>query len=174
MERSSLPDGTTVSIRPLVAADRRWLAAAVERLSPESRYSRFLSPLRTLDEPLLARLVDSVDGIDHVAVVAELDPDGPAAARAAVGRYVRWPDDPTSAELAITVTDVVQGRGVGRVVAAHLAAVARRGGIRDFTAVVGADNIASLRTLARLGAVTQRSYASPGVLELRVSLGSTP
>jgi GNAT superfamily N-acetyltransferase len=167
-----LPDGTPVGIRPMVPADRRWLAAAVERLSPTSRYSRFLSPMRTLDEAMLARLVDSVDGVDHVAVVATLDPGGPADARAAVGRYVRWPQEPATAEMAITVTDVVQGRGIGRVVAADLARRAREGGITTFTAVVGADNTASVRTLARLGTVTQQSFSSPGVLELRVDLGS--
>ena len=113
----------------MVPADRRWLAAAVERLSPTSRYSRFLSPMRTLDESMLARLVDSVDGVDHVAVVATLDPGGPAEARAAVGRYVRWPEEPTTAEMAITVTDVVQGRGIGRLVAADLARRAGEGGI---------------------------------------------
>jgi hypothetical protein len=74
-----LPDGTPVSIRPLVAADRAWLAAAVERLSPASRYRRFMSPLRTLDETMLVRLVDQVDGRGHVALVGTLNPGSPAA-----------------------------------------------------------------------------------------------
>lgn len=169
-----LPDGTPVAIRPLVQADRSWLAAAVEALSPASRYSRFLSPLRTLDENLLTQLVDRVDGIDHVALVGTLDPGGPGEARAAVARWVRWPQDPTLAELAVTVTDVTQGRGLGRVMARALAAVARTGGVEVFTAVVGAENTPSLRMLAGLGDVLERTMVSPGVLEIKVALRFQP
>jgi RimJ/RimL family protein N-acetyltransferase len=167
-----LPDGTPVSIRPLVAADRAWLAAAVERLSPASRYRRFMSPLRTLDETMLVRLVDQVDGRGHVALVGTLNPGSPAEARGAVARFVRWPDDPTTAEMAVTVTDVVQGRGLGRVMARELADRALAAGVVEFTAMVGADNTPSLRMLAGLGAVLEQAYVSPGVLELRVALGS--
>lgn len=174
MTRARLPDGTPVAIRPLVPADRSWLAAAVEELSPASRYSRFLSPLRTLDENLLTRLVDGVDGIDHVALVGTLDPGALGEARAAVARWVRWPDDPTAAEIAVTVTDVVQGRGLGRVMARALAEVARTGGVEVFTAVVGADNIPSLRMLAGLGDVVERDLVSPGVFELKIVLRPRP
>lgn len=168
----ALPDGTPVRIRPMVHGDRLWLAEAVERLSPESRYLRFLSPLRTLDEKLLTQLVDSVDGVNHVAVVATLRPGEPEAARASVARYIRLPAEPEVAELAITVTDVFQGRGLGRLVGHWLADHARANGVTTFCATIMSDNDASIRIMSGLGEVVRHTYPAPGALDIRVLLGS--
>lgn len=173
MREIRLPDGTPVRIRPMVHGDRLWLAEAVERLTPESRYLRFLSPLRTLDETMLVRLVDSVDGVDHVAVVATLSPGEPEAQRGAVARYIRLPDEGRVAELAITVTDALQGRGLGSLVGRWLAEHARGNGITTFAATIASDNTASIKIMAGLGDVVSRTHPSPGVLDIRVLLGSS-
>lgn len=156
----------------MVHGDRLWLAEAVERLTPESRYMRFLSPLRTLDETMLRRLVDSVDGVDHVAVVATLSPGEPEAQRGSVARYIRLPHEPDVAELAITVADSLQGRGLGSLVGRWLADHARANHITTFGATIAADNTASIKIMKGLGEVVRREHPSPGVLDIRVLLGS--
>lgn len=164
-----LTDGTPVAVRPLAAADRAWLAAAVAGMSPTSRYRRFLVPLRTLTESMLVRLVDEVDGTDHVAVVAVINPGGgDAEARVGVARYVRLSSEPRAADFAVTVADLVQAKGLGRLLGRHLADHAARNGITRFVATVAADNAASLRLLRGLGEVEGRAFVGPGVLELRI------
>ena len=55
-ERLELPDGRLVDVRPLERRDRQLLAAAIRRLSANSRYLRFASPKRRLTERELDRL----------------------------------------------------------------------------------------------------------------------
>jgi acetyltransferase len=167
---AELPDGTPVDIRPLTHDDRAWLARAVESLTPESRYLRFLSPIKTLDEGLLHKLVDEVDGVHHVAVVATTEPEDPMNPRGGLGRYVVLPDEPSVAELAITVTDGLQGRGLGKVVARYLADHALSHGIRTFAATINTDNRASIKIMLGLGQLSRSSVISPGILDLRVLL----
>ncbi len=110
-EQVVLPDGTAAWVWPLLPTDRRALVAEFEQLSPESVRSRFLGPVVHLSEAMLQTLVDDVDGIDHVALVllAEVGDD---VLPVAIGRIVRYPDQPDAADLAITVKDAWQGRGV--------------------------------------------------------------
>ena len=58
-----LTDGTQLLIRPLSADDRAGLAALFARLTPESRYRRFLSPKHELTPRELTYLTN----IDHVS-----------------------------------------------------------------------------------------------------------
>ena len=62
--------GTPVSVRPLVAADRAWFAEWIAALSDRSKYRRFFSCPAELPARMLDRLVDDVDGVQHVAFVA--------------------------------------------------------------------------------------------------------
>lgn len=105
----TLPDGTPAEIRAGGApGDRAALRAGFAEFSPESRYHRFLSGLATLSEDMVVRLVDTVDGVDHVAVVltpAEL------ARPVGVARLIRYPNQPDAADVAVSVADDWQGRG---------------------------------------------------------------
>jgi GNAT superfamily N-acetyltransferase len=53
---------------------------------------------------------------------------------AGVARFVRDPGDPEQAELAVTVSDELQGMGLGRALGAALGDVAKSLGVRRFTA----------------------------------------
>jgi acetyltransferase len=133
-----LPDGAEVLIRPIRADDKRLLEEGLRRLSPESVQRRFLSPKRSFTSAEL-RYLTEVDGRNHVAFVAE-DPRDVERRLIAVGRFVRLVGDPEAAEVAIVVADDWQGRRLGSLVAAKLAAEARRVGIQRFTATMAADN----------------------------------
>ena len=68
-ETVHLKDGTRVVLRPIRASDSQLLLEGFERLSPQSRYTRFLAPKKKLTDKEL-RYRTEVDGIDHFALVA--------------------------------------------------------------------------------------------------------
>jgi hypothetical protein len=88
-------------IRPIEPGDRTAVLAGFDRLSAESRYRRFLSPHDHLTAAELRYLTD-VDHHDHEALVA-VDPD--TGEGVGVARYVRDPQRPDSAEIAVAVAD---------------------------------------------------------------------
>ena len=144
-----LPDGSPVHIRPIRPEDREALAAAFERLSPESRYRRFFAPVARLRERELDYLT-IVDHHDHEALVAFDEATGEGIG---VARFVRT--EPTVAEPAIVVADDWQGRGLAKHLLDALVDRAREEGVRRFVAPVLADNAAAIRILERLGETTR-------------------
>jgi len=135
-----------VLIRPIEPSDSDALRAAFERLSLQSRYERFLSPLDHLSTGML-RYFTEVDHHDHEALVA-YEPDSDQMI--GVARYVRE-DDPRLAEAAITVADEWHGRGLGTVLLGQLAERAREEGVEAFTAFVLAKNDDMIDMLFKLG-----------------------
>jgi nucleotide-binding universal stress UspA family protein/RimJ/RimL family protein N-acetyltransferase len=160
----TLRDGTRVRLRPIAPEDKPVLAASFDRLSEESRYRRFFMSKKKLSAAELDYLVD-VDHTNHEAIVAVEAASGEGLG---VARFVRSTDDPESAEVAVTVADDWQGRGVGRALLERLTYRARREGIRRFSAVVLADNQASVALLEGVGE-TRRTFA-PGEVELVIEL----
>jgi protein lysine acetyltransferase len=154
----TLTDGTQVLIRPIQAGDSDRLEAAYERLSPESVHSRFLSAKPRLSSAEL-RYLTQVDGSTHVAFVAVLaeNPEHIAG----VGRFIRSTDDPTTAEVAVTVGDCYQDKGLGRRLGMELADAARARGIKRFTATMLATNEAAHRLFARVSERLETSHAGP-------------
>lgn len=158
-----LRTGEELSVRPIGADDKDLLARSFERLSAESRYRRFLAPLHHLT-PAQLRYLTEVDHHEHAALVA-LAPDGELAA---VARYVRSRAEPDAAEVAVTVADDWQGRGLGSALLETLAERARQAGVRTITALVQRDNVGSLRMLERLGTPVASKGGSSA--ELRIAL----
>jgi len=173
--RVTLRDGTPIIIRPVRPDDRERLREGFERLSPESRYRRFLAPMAHLSESQLTYLT-RVDHHDHEALVAMPDGggggDGGDGAGLGIARYVRL-DDPDAAEVAVAVADTWQGRGLGTVLLAHLLARARQEGIERFMATVLADNRGSLEVLSALGRTTV-GPPQDGAVELTIDLLDEP
>jgi RimJ/RimL family protein N-acetyltransferase len=164
-----LEDGTRVRFRPIEPADKKWLQRGVAQMSPESRYRRFFSPMDHLSDEQLAYFTE-VDQVHHVAWVATL-PDQREAPAVAVARFVRLPDDPTSAEAAVTVIDPYQGRGIGRAILAVLTAEAIRLGVKRFTMYVLSQNEAMMKVLHDAGAVVDSVHE--GVYQTHVDLPAT-
>lgn len=134
-------------MRPIEPSDREGLAASFQRLSPESRYRRFFAPLTRLSDTDL-RYLTEVDHSDHEAIVA-IEPD--SGEIVGVARYVRS-DDPAVAEVAVTVLDDWQGKGVATTVLEQLVARAREEGIKRFLALVLSDNADAIELFRHLGA----------------------
>lgn len=144
-----LADGTRVRIRPIVPADKARLADGLRRLSPESRYLRFLRPVDRLSDEQLTYLTE-IDYVNHFAWGAELvhEPGHPGIGLA---RYVRLADEPEVAEAAVAVLDDYQGRGLGAILLDLLAESATANDIRYFRSFVLQANEKVLRALDRPG-----------------------
>lgn len=143
-EDVALKDGTAVHLRPIREADGAGLLALYDRLSPESLYFRFFAvPVK--DAGKVAYLTH-VDYERRYAVVAET-----AGAIVGVARWERLADRPGHAEVAFTVADEFQGRGLGGILFRRLAALARARGISVFEAEVLKSNERMLRVFERTG-----------------------
>jgi L-amino acid N-acyltransferase YncA len=158
-EPAVLRDGSWVAIRPVRPQDAALLADGFARLSARSRRSRFLTDKNKLTGSEL-RFLTNVNHHDHEALGA-VDRAGRGVG---VARYIRDADDPACAEVAVTVVDEWQGRGLGSKLLALLADRARAERISRLTAVVAADNMASSRLIRSAGGVllhqgdAQREY----------------
>jgi RimJ/RimL family protein N-acetyltransferase len=146
LRRVRIRDGTELVIRPIAPSDAGALRAGFERLSLESRYERFLSPMDHMSTAMVRYFTD-VDHHDHEALVA-FDPSDDAR-MIAVARYVR--EDGGAAEAAVTVADDWHGRGLGTAMLDALAERARAEGVKRFTAYVLARNEEMIDLLFRLG-----------------------
>ncbi len=147
-----LRDGTEAFVVPLLPANREALRQEYQRLSPETRFSRFLAAVPELTDKMLDHLVDDVDGADHVALVLLVITDDGTELPLGLARMIRYPDDPTAADVAVTVVDDWQGRGVATALLEVLMRQ-RPEGVRRVVTVIEAANGASLAMLRRLGHV---------------------
>ena len=159
-----LADGGTIHLRPISADDDAGLVELYERMSDESVYLRFFSPIPRAAAAQLERLT-TIDYRDHMAFVAEL-----ADELVAVARYDRTGDG--TAEVAFAVRDDQHGRGLGTLLLEHLAAVARANGITAFAADTLPHNRKMLGVLRDAGWETQRVFAD-GTVRVEFSIEQT-
>jgi GNAT superfamily N-acetyltransferase len=145
----TLRDGSRLRIRQWHRSDTDLLLKAFDRLSPESRYRRFLTVMSELSGSVL-RYLTEIDHHDHEAMIAVDEQTGEGVGLA---RYVRHPERPEVAELALTVADDWQGKGVGTSLLEALCARARAAGISSFTALMLATNTTMMDLLEQLGPV---------------------
>lgn len=160
-----LRDGPPIVIRPIEPGDKAALTTAFERLSPESRYRRFFRSLKRLSASDL-RYLTEVDHHDHEALVA-LDADGQLVG---VARYIRSEEDPASAEVAVTVVDDWQGRGVASELLSALVRRAREEDITHFLALVLGENRDALELFRNMASNEVRPRSRDGHLELVIEL----
>jgi ribosomal protein S18 acetylase RimI-like enzyme len=139
--QSRYVDGLT--IRPLRDGDTATVAALFARLGDRSRERRFCGAKPRLSDAELAHLA-RVD-TDHHVLVGYVDGDPEPAG---IARLVR---SGSTAEIAFSVADEHQSRGVGSILAGELAADARAAGISQLVATVCGDNPRIVALLKRLG-----------------------
>jgi RimJ/RimL family protein N-acetyltransferase len=176
-----LADGTQVEVRPLVAEDAPLLVEAFDNLSSGSRLSRFLTGIDRLSPAQVEYLTD-VDQWDHIAIGATI-----GGSPVAVARCVRDTPGSTTAELAVTVVDQWQQRGLGYLMVQLISTLAAEAGIARFTFAVMATNTAVMHMLEAagaeweplegptlLGSALVRRSAVPGVDQLVVLFSSWP
>jgi RimJ/RimL family protein N-acetyltransferase len=144
--RTVLRDGSHVLIRPVRSTDAPLLADGFTRLSATSRWMRFLTPKKELSPAELRYLTD-LDHHDHEALGALDHGNGRGVG---IARYIRHAGDRYAADIAVTIVDDWQGRGLGTELLARLSDRARQEGIHRFTALVAAENVAVARLLRNM------------------------
>jgi protein lysine acetyltransferase len=169
MDTVELRSGREVLIRPICAGDGPALSAAYDALSHESKYSRFLAPKPHLSAAETRYLVQ-VDGQDHVALVAT--PADGSDRILGVGRFVRMPDAPDTAELAVVVGDPFQHEGLATELLTRLTDAALERGITRLSATMLAGNVPAHRLVESLAGRLAHEQHTGIVDELIVELAS--
>ena len=179
VERAVLRDGSSVRLRLVTPDDKPLLLAGFRRMSPESRYARFLAPKDTLTQVEL-RYLTEVDQEHHVALGALAGDGGGDGARAeggggdepigvGVARFIRLPDPPATAEAAIAVVDEMHGRGLGKLLFMRLCAAAAERGIARFRCEVLGSNT-GMRALIEDVSPEHRIEVGGGILSIDMAL----
>jgi GNAT superfamily N-acetyltransferase len=161
-----LRDGSEVLIRELTPQDAPVLAEAFKRLSAESRDLRFLGAKPTLSAHEL-RYLTNVDGHNHEALGAV---DLVTGQGVGVARFVRLGRDAPVAEVAVTVVDDWQRRGLGTLLLEELSERARAEGIQRYTALVSGENKAVVPLLDRIGAHVLAASTAAGTVEYELEV----
>ncbi|TDI51072.1 MAG: GNAT family N-acetyltransferase [Acidobacteria bacterium] len=159
-----LRDGSEALLSPLTAEDSDLVEEGLDHLSVESRYTRFGRGLSHLSHSELEYLTN-VDQRNHVAWGAVVDGEV-----AGVGRYIRIPEI-GCAEIAVTVIDEFQYRGLGTLLFEALTAIARSDGVEAFCFVVVPDNRPVRRILERLDVQLTESVS---LLEGKLAVADLP
>jgi GNAT superfamily N-acetyltransferase len=162
---------TVLTVRPIETTDIDRLERMFGRLSPESVRFRFFAPIPRLQPSDLRRLTD-VDHRRRDAIVALHDDEIVAVARYS-GLADRGESGEREAELAVTVEDRWQHRGLGRRLSRRLGALARQRGYDAFVARILPDNRAALGLVHKMAPDARVRFAG-GEYEARLPLTAPP
>jgi RimJ/RimL family protein N-acetyltransferase len=147
--RVRLRDGREVRMRAVVEADAPKIVQAFERLSADSRYSRFMQHKKRLSDVALQRGVHPRPGRDFTFVATIPAGDGIDIVGAA--QYVRAHEaNDKTCEFAITVAEDWRASGLAPALLASLVRRARRDGYETMEGCVIAENTAMLRLAQKL------------------------
>lgn len=155
--------GERITVRPMVEGDAPDVIDGFARLSPSSHRTRFFSSALRLVPSVAADLTRVDDG--RVVLLA-FTPDGRLVGGA---RATRHDDDPTIADVAVTVGDPYQRRGLGSKLLRLLRSDAKAVGIERLAGHVLAENAAGQALLVASAAACWVS--EPGVIAFEIPLG---
>lgn len=159
-------DGTALYLRPVLPGDNERTANGPVEFSSETLYRRFQS-IRTPSKTLMGYLFE-VDYVEHFVFVLTDGLDGPVVADA---RFVRGEANPAEAEIAFTVGDAYQGRGIGTFLMGAISVAAGYDGVQRFTAQVLSDNQPMRAILDHFDATWHRDDL--GVVTTEIDVPST-
>ena len=170
----TLSDGQTIHLRAIRPGDRERLREEFLKLSKATIRDRFFSVKMDLTPRELTYFTE-VDFNHHVALVAELESaateSGATYIPVAVGRLVRNSEQPDHCEIAITVTDAMQGHGIGKILLHQLIDCARKLGVHHMDASVMADNTRMMKLIRKSG-LPFKSHLQDGINTISVSLSA--
>jgi acyl-CoA hydrolase/GNAT superfamily N-acetyltransferase len=141
-----LDNGTQIGFRHIHPTDDPGMRDLFYALSQETMYYRFMSQVKSIPRKELQNFI-YVDHRNDIAIVATV-PEAHGDDIVAVGRYYLNPKT-NMAEVAFVVRDDWQNRGIGSFLLNQLTTIARRNGIRGFTAEVLRANRAMQRVFQK-------------------------
>lgn len=162
-----LEGGLLVRFRHVRPEDQPFITEAIRTASRETLLHRFFSPIRSVSPDQLRRML-AIDRTNQTCVVGVVQtPDGTRLICGA--RYVRIPR-PHAAEVALTVHDDFQSRGLGTFLLQLLARLAMADGIHWFEADVMNSNRKMLNLFTKLAPDHTRSRRMGDVTHLEFAV----
>jgi len=146
LSEETLVDGSKVTIRAMRPDDKERLIEAFLKLEPHTVRSRFFGFKRDLSEDDL-KWLDKMDHVSDVGLVATLRGGG-GEVIIGEGRYIARGQ---TAEIAFTVDEDWQGRGIAARLLRHLTRIARQRAVVEFEADVLKDNAPMLAVFRHSG-----------------------
>ena len=132
-----LNDGTLLNFRPIHPTDEPRMRDLFYKLSEATMYYRFMGYQKIVSRRQIQDFV-YIDHRNDVTIVGTL-PEASGEEIMAIGSYYLDPKT-NLAEVAFVVSDKWQNHGIGTFLLKHLMRIARRNGIRGFTAEVLVEN----------------------------------
>lgn len=154
-----LDDGTQVNFRSIRPTDEAATRDLFYSLSQETVYYRYMTHLTRITHRQIHNFV-YIDHRQDVAIVGAV-PEAAGEQIIAIGRYYLNPKT-NRAEVAFVVRDEWQNRGIGKFMLSYLVNIARRNGIRGFTAEVLRDN-KSMQAVFNKSGLKMNSSLTEGV-----------
>ncbi len=156
--------GEPVTIRPIRITDTQMESDFINHLSPDSKHFRFLGGVRELPQAEITRLCD-VDGKWSMAFVATVRRDG-REIEIGVSRYAPECKDASEGnadvrEIAVTVADEWQHKGLGSMLMKLLIQSAKANGVKHLYSVDPVENSAMSALARDLGMCPTRDPDDP-------------
>jgi acetyltransferase len=162
-----LADGTDMLIRPIRPEDAEMEQQFVRKLSPESKYFRFMESIHELTQDMLVRFTQ-LDYSRELAFIATLKRDGKEV-ELGVARYITNPDA-ESGEIGLVVADEWQNKGIGSKLMGCIIEAARERGFSHLEGDVLANNPKMLHLMAKLGFSQRPKPEEPGIVVVTKTL----
>lgn len=147
---ANLKDGTEVFIRLICPEDKGEIEKGFMRLSFHSRRNRFVVPMKEL-LPSQLKYLTEIDNTNHLAY-GVMDISLEESPGIGVARYIRNPEEPESAEIAVTVIDDYQRLGLGSILIKALLDAAHCNGILKLYGFIIQDNVSMIKLMRKYGA----------------------
>lgn len=156
-------NGCRITLRPIKPEDAELTQAFVKKLSPQSRYFRFMNAVRELTPAQLVRLTQIDYDREMAFIAVTTDENSGAEIQIGVARYAINPDG-VSCEFAIVLADEWQGQGLAQRLMQTLIATARNhAGLQTMNGDILAENQHMLAFVSRLGFVLSAHPDEPGL-----------
>jgi GNAT superfamily N-acetyltransferase len=167
----TLPNGQSVTIRPIHPNDAPLLVTMYHRLSKRTRRLRFHSYTGNLPKERIWREAIALSDLDPArqAALVAVHQDDRGERIAAVARFARAQAEDIEAEAAIVVRDDFQRMGLGSHMLTLLVPMARAMGIEKFSAWVMSENMHMLHIIQKANLPIRR-LSRAGEVHIIVSL----
>jgi GNAT superfamily N-acetyltransferase len=166
----TLPDGSRITIRPMLPQDVELQLRFFRSLSDEGRYRRFMTRFLELPKALIERFAN-IDYSSHIALLAEVFEDGKEI-MIGEARYVIDQNDPATCEFAIAVSDEWRAHGIARALLDRLEHEAAASGVTRMIADTLLSNQPMLGFAWRAGYTVTTNTDDPSLARLEKRLSA--
>jgi len=157
--------GVFIFIRPIKPEDEPLLADFFRKLSPQSIYARFFSPMKSIPRTMMARFTQ-IDYDRDMALVAMSQKQSKEEILG-VARLMSKPGG-IELEFSVVVSDMWQGKGIGATLMEHLIAIAKERGMETIWGLVLTENTHMLALARKFGSTVR--FAGGNQYELKIDL----